>query len=259
MPVCADWQALAQWCTLTTKHPQDYSLQQPLLGLLCSHNLVAGALLALHTLAKLHIVSDRLTTMQVMVNEEVDPALVIKRLKQEIRELKDEIRCPSYCAVLCCALLCSALLCSALLCSALPCCALLCSALLCSALLCSAVRAVLCRAAPCCAVLSRAVMCCAVLCCVALHCTLGLPHCAAAHHIHQYPCDISTDVGTCRLLKGEGADRGPLTPDELTRLQSQLDAWVSDPNPGVTLDLGGSMLHIRSGNSGVITNVHQTC
>ena len=27
-----------------------------------------------------------------MVNEEVDPALVIKRLKQEIRDLKDEIR-----------------------------------------------------------------------------------------------------------------------------------------------------------------------
>ena len=30
--------------------------------------------------------------MQVMVNEEVDPTLVIKRLKQEIRDLKDEIR-----------------------------------------------------------------------------------------------------------------------------------------------------------------------
>ena len=30
--------------------------------------------------------------LQVMVNEEVDPALVIKRLKQEIRDLKDEIR-----------------------------------------------------------------------------------------------------------------------------------------------------------------------
>lgn len=27
-----------------------------------------------------------------MVNEEVDPASVIKRLKQEIRDLKDEIR-----------------------------------------------------------------------------------------------------------------------------------------------------------------------
>lgn len=77
---------------------------------------------------------------QVMVNEEVDPALVIKRLKQEIRDLRDEIR----------------------------------------------------------------------------------------------------------LLKGEGADRGPLTPDELTRLQSQLDAWLSDSTTGVTLDLGGSMLHIRA-------------
>lgn len=30
--------------------------------------------------------------VQVMVNEEVDPSLVIKRLKQEIRDLKDEIR-----------------------------------------------------------------------------------------------------------------------------------------------------------------------
>ncbi len=49
----------------------------------------------------------------------------------------------------------------------------------------------------------------------------------------------------CRLLKGEGTDRGPLTPDELTRLQSQLDAWLSDSTPGATLDLGGSMLHIR--------------
>ena len=48
-----------------------------------------------------------------------------------------------------------------------------------------------------------------------------------------------------RLLKGEGGDRGPLTPDELTRLQSQLDAWVSDSSPGATLDLGGSMQHIR--------------
>lgn len=31
-------------------------------------------------------------SLQVMVNEEVDPSLVIKRLKQEIRDLKDEIR-----------------------------------------------------------------------------------------------------------------------------------------------------------------------
>ena len=52
-------------------------------------------------------------------------------------------------------------------------------------------------------------------------------------------------VSAFRLLKGEGTDRGPLTPDELHRLQSQLDAWLSDSTPGVTLDLGGSMLHIR--------------
>lgn len=30
--------------------------------------------------------------VQVVLNEELDPDLVIKRLKQEIRELKDEIR-----------------------------------------------------------------------------------------------------------------------------------------------------------------------
>jgi len=29
--------------------------------------------------------------VQVVVNEEVDPSLVIKRLKQEIRDLKDEV------------------------------------------------------------------------------------------------------------------------------------------------------------------------
>ena len=36
-------------------------------------------------------------------------------------------------------------------------------------------------------------------------------------------------VGVCRLLKGEGTDRGPLTPDELARLQSQLDAGFQIP------------------------------
>lgn len=36
--------------------------------------------------------------LQVMVNEEVDPALVIRRLKQEIRDLKDEIRSALHCA-----------------------------------------------------------------------------------------------------------------------------------------------------------------
>lgn len=34
----------------------------------------------------------RSAVIQVVVNEEVDPSLVIKRLKQEIRDLKDEIR-----------------------------------------------------------------------------------------------------------------------------------------------------------------------
>lgn len=50
----------------------------------------------------------------------------------------------------------------------------------------------------------------------------------------------------CRLLKGEGTDRGPLTFDELTRLQSQVDAWLSDQSPNAALELGGSMLHIRA-------------
>lgn len=42
--------------------------------------------------------------LQVMVNEEVDPALVIKRLKQEIRDLRDEIRLMHACT--CCAASC---------------------------------------------------------------------------------------------------------------------------------------------------------
>lgn len=50
----------------------------------------------------------------------------------------------------------------------------------------------------------------------------------------------------CRLLKGEGADRGPLTSDELARLHSQVDAWLSDSSPNAALELGGSMLHIRA-------------
>ncbi len=36
--------------------------------------------------------ADKVQLLQVMVNEEVDPTLIIKRLKQEIRDLKDEIR-----------------------------------------------------------------------------------------------------------------------------------------------------------------------
>ena len=71
----------------------------------------------------------------------------------------------------------------------------------------------------------------------------------APSHLHSYTHCHSTYVmlllSACRLLKGEGTDRGPLTPDELTRLQSQLEAWLSDSTPAVTLDLGGSMLHIR--------------
>ena len=50
---------------------------------------LGGTLMVFRTAAGCRAVS---WMVQVVVNEELDPDLVIKRLKQEIRELKDEIR-----------------------------------------------------------------------------------------------------------------------------------------------------------------------
>ncbi|KAG2496239.1 hypothetical protein HYH03_005837 [Edaphochlamys debaryana] len=49
-----------------------------------------------------------------------------------------------------------------------------------------------------------------------------------------------------RLLKGEEEERGPLTPDEINRLQGQVESYVSDDSPDAGLSLGGSMMMIRA-------------
>ncbi|GIM04993.1 hypothetical protein Vretimale_9468, partial [Volvox reticuliferus] len=49
-----------------------------------------------------------------------------------------------------------------------------------------------------------------------------------------------------RLLKGEEEERGPLTPDEIIRLQGTVEAWVADDSPEAALNLGGSMMMIRA-------------
>lgn len=72
-----------------------------------------------------------------------------------------------------------------------------------------------------------------------LHSSSAVLHCPLSELAAERP-------SLCRLLKGEGTDRGPLTPDEVARLQSQVDAWLSDSSPGASLELGGSMLHIRA-------------
>ncbi|GLI60663.1 hypothetical protein VaNZ11_002864, partial [Volvox africanus] len=49
-----------------------------------------------------------------------------------------------------------------------------------------------------------------------------------------------------RLLKGEEEERGPLTPDEIMRLQGTVEGWVADDSPDAALNLGGSMMMIRA-------------
>ena len=64
--------------------------------------------------------------------------------------------------------------------------------------------------------------------------------------MHQHVAVLACCCPCCRLLHGEGEDRGPLTPDELKRLRAQLDAWLEDESPSALLELGGSMLLIRA-------------
>lgn len=49
-----------------------------------------------------------------------------------------------------------------------------------------------------------------------------------------------------QLLKGGGPARGPLTPDEFTRLKQQLLAYVTDVGSGAMLNFGGDMMMIRA-------------
>ena len=49
-----------------------------------------------------------------------------------------------------------------------------------------------------------------------------------------------------RMLKGEGEDRGPLTADEIDRVNSQALEYVQDPSPEAVISFGGSMLFINA-------------
>ncbi|KXZ55340.1 KLP1 protein [Gonium pectorale] len=55
--------------------------------------------------------------------------------------------------------------------------------------------------------------------------------------------DLKEEV---RLLKGEEEERGPLTPDEILRLQGTVEAYVADDSAEAALNLGGSMMMIRA-------------
>ncbi|KAK9835721.1 hypothetical protein WJX74_006610 [Apatococcus lobatus] len=49
-----------------------------------------------------------------------------------------------------------------------------------------------------------------------------------------------------RMLRGEGEDRGPLTPDEIERVNAQTHEYVQDPSPEAGVSFGGSMLFINA-------------
>ncbi|PNW88606.1 hypothetical protein CHLRE_01g036800v5 [Chlamydomonas reinhardtii] len=55
--------------------------------------------------------------------------------------------------------------------------------------------------------------------------------------------DLKEEV---KMLRGEEEERGPLTPDELVRLQGQVETYVADNSPEASLNLGGSMMMIRA-------------
>uniref|UniRef100_A0A7R9YQE6 Kinesin-like protein n=1 Tax=Chlamydomonas euryale TaxID=1486919 RepID=A0A7R9YQE6_9CHLO len=55
--------------------------------------------------------------------------------------------------------------------------------------------------------------------------------------------DLKEEV---RVLQGAEEQRGDLTPDEVARLKKQIEAYCADNEPDASLNLGGSMLFIRS-------------
>ncbi|KAG2448579.1 hypothetical protein HYH02_006470 [Chlamydomonas schloesseri] len=55
--------------------------------------------------------------------------------------------------------------------------------------------------------------------------------------------DLKEEV---RMLRGEEEERGPLTPDELVRLQGQVETYVADNSSEASLNLGGSMMTVRA-------------
>ncbi len=51
---------------------------------------------------------------------------------------------------------------------------------------------------------------------------------------------------TCRMLRGDGEDRGPLTANEIERVNVQAQEYVVDPSPEAIMSFGGSMLFINA-------------
>lgn len=48
------------------------------------------------------------------------------------------------------------------------------------------------------------------------------------------------------MLRGEGEDRGPLTADEIERVNAQTHEYIQDPSPEAGISFGGSMLFINA-------------
>lgn len=49
-----------------------------------------------------------------------------------------------------------------------------------------------------------------------------------------------------RLLKGDDADRGPITESEIEQIGKQIERYVQDPSSEAALNVGASMMHIRA-------------
>jgi kinesin family protein 6/9 len=49
-----------------------------------------------------------------------------------------------------------------------------------------------------------------------------------------------------RLLKGDDADRGPITESEIDQIGKQIERYVQDPSAESALNVGASMMHIRA-------------
>jgi kinesin family protein 6/9 len=49
-----------------------------------------------------------------------------------------------------------------------------------------------------------------------------------------------------RLLKGDDADRGPITESEIEQIGKQIERYIQDPSAESALNVGASMMHIRA-------------